>query len=133
MEIHQLVGDENIYIFGEDSDTVIRRYAEHSYVSAAYYEADERLKEAVDFLTGSEMTAVGDRACLERLQHELLSKDWFMTFPDFDAYVQTKEQMYEDYEDRSAWAKKMLINISKAGYFSSDRTIRQYAEEIWKL
>ena len=133
VEIHQLVGDENIYIFGEDSDTVIRRYAEHSYVSAAYYEADERLKEAVDFLTGSEMTAVGDRACLERLQHELLSKDWFMTFPDFDAYVQTKEQMYEDYEDRSAWAKKMLINISKAGYFSSDRTIRQYAEEIWKL
>lgn len=133
VEIHQLVGDDNIYIFGDGSDTVIRRYEDRSYQPRTYYESDPRIREAVDFITGKELLALGDKECLERLQHELLSKDWFMTFPDFASYVETREAMYRDYEDRSAWAKKMLINISKAGFFSSDRTIDQYNKEIWKL
>ncbi|MBQ8639181.1 MAG: glycogen/starch/alpha-glucan phosphorylase [Lachnospiraceae bacterium] len=133
VEIHQLVGDENIYIFGDDSDTVIKRYQDWSYRSREYYEADQRIRAAVDFITSEEVLAVGCRENLERLQKELLNKDWFMTFPDFDSYVKTRERMYDDYEERMEWAKKTLINISKAGYFSSDRTISEYNKEIWKL
>ena len=133
VEIHELVGDDNIYIFGESSETVIRRYAEGSYCSRSYYEADPDLKKAVDFIISPAMTAAGSVEHLERLYNELLNKDWFMTFPDFKAYCQAREQALSDYENRTAWARKMLINISKAGYFSSDRTIEEYVKDIWHL
>ena len=132
VEIADLVGKDNIYIFGEDSETVIDRYAEGSYVSRDYYEKDAALKEAVDFIVGKEMMAVGDKEHLTRLYNELLNKDWFMTFPDFEDYIATREKAYHDYNDRMAWAEKMLVNIAKAGFFSSDRTIEQYDREIWK-
>ncbi|MDO5426210.1 MAG: glycogen/starch/alpha-glucan phosphorylase [Eubacteriales bacterium] len=133
VEIHDLVGDENIYVFGDSSETVIRRYQEGTYSSRSYYEQNPAIKAAVDFLLSEEMLAVGCRENLERLSNELLNKDWFMTFPDFEAYCQRKDQAFEDYTDRMAWAKKMLVNISKAGYFSSDRTILEYNRDIWKL
>lgn len=133
VEMHQFVGDDNIYIFGESSEEVIKHYEKADYVSRSYYENDANIKRAVDFIVSDEMMAVGCRENLERLYNELLNKDWFMTLPDFEDYVATKERIYADYEDRMAWAKKMLINISKAGFFSSDRTIAQYNEEIWKL
>lgn len=132
VEIAELVGKENIYIFGEDSETVIQRYADGSYVSKDYYEKDAKLKEAVDFIVGEEMMAVGDKEHLTRLYNELLNKDWFMTFPDFEDYIATRERAYQEYNDRMAWAEKMLVNIAKAGFFSSDRTIAQYEKEIWK-
>ena len=132
VEIADLVGKDNIYIFGEDSETVIDRYAKGSYVSRDYYEKDAALKEAVDFIVGKEMMAVGDKEHLTRLYNELLNKDWFMTFPDFEDYIATREKAYHDYNDRMAWAEKMLVNIAKAGFFSSDRTIEQYDREIWK-
>lgn len=132
VEIADLVGKDNIYIFGEDSETVIDRYAQGSYVSRDYYEKDTALKEAVDFIVGREMMAVGDEEHLTRLYNELLNKDWFMTFPDFEDYIATREKAYHDYNDRMAWAEKMLVNIAKAGFFSSDRTIEQYDQEIWK-
>jgi len=132
VEISDLVGKENIYVFGEDSDTVIKRYEEGSYSSKDYYNKDEMLKEAVDFIVSEELLSVGDKEHLERLYHELLEKDWFMTFPDFADYVAVKEKMFADYADRRSWAKKMLINISKAGFFSSDRTIAEYDRDIWK-
>ena len=132
VEIADLVGKDNIYIFGEDSETVIDRYAQGSYVSRDYYEKDTALKEAVDFIVGREMMAVGDKEHLTRLYNELLNKDWFMTFPDFEDYIATREKAYHDYNDRMAWAEKMLVNIAKAGFFSSDRTIEQYDREIWK-
>ena len=133
VEIADLVGKENIYTFGEDSETVIARYERGDYCSRAYYEADEELRRAVDFIVSDEVRRVGDDEALYRLYYELLNKDWFMTFPDFKAYVETREKAYADYEDRSAWARKMLVNISKAGFFSSDRTIAQYNKDIWKL
>ncbi len=133
VEIHQLVGDENIYVFGASSDTVISRYADGSYQAKAYYEADPELKEAVDFITGEEMMKVGSKEHLERLSNELLNKDWFMTFPDFKEYVKVKNQAITDWMDRRNWAKKMLKNISQAGFFSSDRTIAEYNRDIWKL
>ena len=132
VEIADLVGKDNIYIFGEDSETVIDRYAKGSYVSRDYYEKDTALKKAVDFIVGREMMAVGDKEHLTRLYNELLNKDWFMTFPDFEDYIATREKAYHDYNDRMAWAEKMLVNIAKAGFFSSDRTIEQYDREIWK-
>lgn len=132
VEIADLVGKDNIYIFGEDSETVIDRYAQGSYVSRDYYEKDTALKEAVDFIVGREMMAVGDEEHLTRLYNELLNKDWFMTFPDFKDYIAIREKAYHDYNDRMAWAEKMLVNIAKAGFFSSDRTIEQYDQEIWK-
>lgn len=132
VEIAGLVGKDNIYIFGEDSETVIDRYAKGSYVSRDYYEKDAALKEAVDFIVGKEMMAVGDKEHLTRLYNELLNKDWFMTFPDFEDYIATREKAYHDYNDRMAWAEKILVNIAKAGFFSSDRTIEQYDREIWK-
>ena len=132
-EIAELVGDENIYVFGEDSQTVIDRYERGDYCSKDYYDKDADLKKAVDFLVSDEMMKVGSKENLERLYNELLNKDWFMTFPDFEDYCKTKEKAYADYEDKKAWAKKMLVNISKAGFFSSDRTIKQYNDEIWHL
>ena len=133
VEIHQLVGDENIYIFGDDSETVVERYKEKSYVSKDYYTKNKAIKEAVDFIIGDEMMKLGDKVRLERLFKELTGKDWFMTFPDFDDYVETREKAYADYENSLEWAEKMLVNIAKAGYFSSDRTIAQYNKDIWKL
>ena len=133
VEIAELVGDENIYVFGEDSQTVIDRYERGDYCSKDYYDKDADLKKAVDFLVSDEMMKVGSKENLERLYNELLNKDWFMTFPDFEDYCKTKEKAYADYEDKKAWAKKMLVNISKAGFFSSDRTIKQYNDEIWYL
>ena len=133
VEIAELVGDENIYVFGEDSQTVIDRYERGDYCSKDYYDKDADLKKAVDFLVSDEMMKVGSKENLERLYNKLLNKDWFMTFPDFEDYCKTKEKAYADYEDKKAWAKKMLVNISKAGFFSSDRTIKQYNDEIWHL
>ena len=133
VEIHDLVGEDNIYIFGESSEEVIEHYEKADYVSKDFYEADPELKAAVDFLVGEEMLAVGSEEHLTRLYNELLNKDWFMTFLDFKSYVKTKNQAFKDYEDRTAWAKKMLVNIAKAGFFSSDRTIEEYNRDIWHL
>ncbi len=133
VEIAELVGDGNIYTFGESSDIVIARYERGDYVSRDYYEKDENIKRAVDFIISDKMLSVGKKENLERLYNELLKKDWFMTFPDFADYVKTKDLAIREFEDRKAWAKKMLINISKAGFFSSDRTIEQYNKDIWKL
>ncbi len=133
VEIHELVGDDNIYIFGDSSETVIERYKKANYCSKDYYDADPAIKEAVDFIISKKMLAVGDKENLERLYKELLTKDWFMTFPDFKAYCEAKEKAFADYEDRTLWARKMLVNISQAGYFSSDRTIGEYDRDIWKL
>ena len=129
----QALLNDNIYIFGDSSDTVVERYAQGSYHAAKYYNENAAIKEAVDFITGEELKAIGDKDRLERLFNELVSKDWFMTFPDFDEYVKTREQAYADYENREEWVQKMLVNIAKAGYFSSDRTIEEYNRDIWKL
>ncbi len=133
VEIAELVGEDNIFIFGEDSQTVIDRYARGDYNPRAYYENNETIRRAMDFIVSDEMMAVGNRENLERLYNELLNKDYFMTFPDFDSYVEAKEEIYRAYEDQRMWANRMLMNISKAGFFSSDRTIEQYNKEIWKL
>lgn len=133
VEIHQLVGDENIYIFGKSSEEVIAHYEKADYVSKDIYESDAAIKEMVDFIVGKEMLQIGCKENLSRLHQELIGKDWFMTLLDINDYIETKDKAFADYEDRMAWAKKMLVNISEAGYFSSDRTIRQYNEEIWKL
>ena len=133
VEIHQLVGDENIYIFGDTSGEVIARYKKGDYCAEDYYERDADIRRAIDFITGPEMLSVGSREHLERLKNELIHKDWFMTLPDFRDYLAKKEQACGDYEDRMSWARKMLYNISKAGYFSSDRTIEEYNRDIWKL
>ena len=133
VEIHALVGDENIYIFGDDSDTVVERYKNGSYNAKQYYTENPTLKKAVDFIIGEELAEIGDKIRLERLYKELTTKDWFMTFPDFERYVEARECAYTDYENRMAWAEKMLVNIAQAGYFSSDRTIAEYNQDIWKL
>lgn len=133
VEIHELVGDDNIYIFGESSDDVIAHYNNNDYDAGKYYNNDEIIKNAVDFLISEEMTSIGQAEKLHRLHHELISKDWFMSLLDLKAYIQTKDQAYNDYEDRLAWAKKSLINIANAGYFSSDRTIAEYNNDIWHL
>ena len=133
VEIHALVGDENIYIFGDDSDTVVERYKNGSYNAKQYYTENPTLKKAVDFIIGEALAEIGDKICLTRLYKELTTKDWFMTFPDFERYVEARECAYTDYEKRMAWAEKMLVNIAQAGYFSSDRTIAEYNQDIWKL
>ena len=133
VEIHQLVGDDNIYIFGDSSDVVVKRYENGDYVAEDYYKKDKDIKAAVDFITSDTLLKAGCKENLQRLQKELINKDWFMTFPDFQDYVEKKEKAFKDYEDRKTWAKKMLVNISKAGYFSSDRTIEEYNKDIWKL
>ncbi|MCQ2082804.1 MAG: glycogen/starch/alpha-glucan family phosphorylase [Lachnospiraceae bacterium] len=133
VEISDLVGEDNIYSFGESSDEVISRYARGDYNAHWYYENNERIKRAVDFIISNELLSVGDEWFLRRLHNELINKDWFMTFPDFEDYRNTRNKAYDDYCDLNTWAQKMLVNIAKAGFFSSDRTIRQYNEEIWKL
>ena len=133
VEMHQFVGDDNIYIFGESSEAVIEHYEKADYVSRDYYNSDAKIKRAIDFIVSDTVKKVGNAENLERLYNELLNKDWFMTLPDFESYVETKDRMLNDYEDRKAWAKKMLVNISKAGFFSSDRTIAEYNKDIWKL
>ena len=133
VEIAELVGKDNIFTFGESSETVIARYERGDYKSKDWYEKDKDLKAAVDFIVGKDMMKIGHKENLDRLYNELLSKDWFMTFPDFKDYLKTREEAYAAYTNRTEWAKKMLVNISKAGFFSSDRTIAQYNEEIWKL
>ena len=133
VEIAELVGEDNIYVFGEDSETVIARYERGDYCSKDYYEKDKDLKKAVDFIVSDELMAVGCKENLERLYNELLNKDWFMTLLDLEDYIKVKDQMFEDYKDREKWQKMMLVNIAKAGFFSSDRTIAQYNEDIWHL
>ncbi len=133
VEIHSLVGDNNIYIFGDDSKTVIDRYKNNSYISKEYYENNPKLKRAVDFITDGSLVKYGNKESLQRLQNELINKDWFMTFPDFESYSSVKEKAFADFEQREEWAKKMLVNISCAGYFSSDETIKRYNNDIWKL
>lgn len=133
VEIADLVGRENIYIFGESSDTVIAHYEKADYVSRDYYENDPQIKEAVDFIVSERLMQVGQRENLERLYHELLNKDWFMTLLDYRDYAAKKEEIYKAYENRREWAKKMLVNTAKAGFFSSDRTIAEYDKDIWKL
>lgn len=133
VEIHELVGDDNIYIFGEKSEQVIEHYAKADYVSKKFYESDPVIKEAVDFIVSDEVMKVGCKENLERLYNELLNKDWFMTLLDLKDYIATKDQMFADYEDKQKWKKMMLTNIAKAGFFSSDRTIAEYNRDIWKL
>ncbi len=131
VEIHELVGDDNIFVFGASSEEVIKHYENADYVSKDFYEKDETIKEAVDFITSKELLAIGHEENLTRLQNELLNKDWFMTLLDFKAYTKKKEEALKAYEDRKTWAKKMIVNIAKAGYFSSDRTIAEYNNDIW--
>ena len=131
VEIAELVGSENIYIFGKDSDTIIDLYDKAGYVSADYYNGDENIKRAVDFIVSDEVKALGNEERLARLHHELISKDWFMTLIDLAEYIEVKEQVFADYEDQDLWNKKVVHNIAKAGFFSSDRTIAQYNEDIW--
>ena len=134
VEIAQQVGQDNIYIFGQTSDQVIRRYSKGDYIAREWYEGDPNIRRAIDFLTSDQMVEIGSREHLERLQNELKGKDWFQTLPDFNAYVVRKQQAMADYAaDPSEWQKKCLINIAKAGYFSSDRTIADYNQEIWHL
>ncbi len=133
VEIHELVGDDNIYIFGKDSHTVIEHYAKADYVSQEYYEKSPVIKEAVDFIVSEQVMAVGNKENLERLYKELLKKDWFMTLLDLEEYIAVKDRMLADYENHQKWKKMMLVNIAKAGFFSSDRTIAEYNRDIWKL
>ena len=133
VEIHELVGDDNIYIFGQDSDTVIEHYAKADYVSKDYYKKSPVIKEAVDFIISKQALKVGHKENLKRLHDELLKKDWFMTLLDLEEYIEVKDRMLADYEDRGKWGRMMLTNIAKAGFFSSDRTIAEYNRDIWKL
>lgn len=133
VEINELVGDDNIYIFGEKSEAVIEHYAKADYVSKEYYDKSPVIKEAADFIISKKVLAKGNKENLQRLYKELLSKDWFMTFLDLEDYIETKDRMFKDYEDRQKWKKMMLVNIAKAGFFSSDRTIAEYNRDIWKL
>ena len=133
VEIHQFVGDDNIYIFGAKSDEVIAHYEKSDYRPSDYYTKNPMIQKAVEFITGPQMMEIGKKENLERLSSELKKKDWFMTFLDLEDYIRTKERALEDYADRKTWAKKMLANISNAGFFSSDRTIREYNQDIWKL
>lgn len=133
VEIHQFVGDDNIYIFGESSESIIEHYAKGDYSSEKIYDTDPEIAKLVDFIISKELFAVGDKKSLIRLYMEIVTKDWFMTLIDIKDYIRVKEQVFADYEDRQKWAEKMLVNISKAGFFSSDRTIAQYEEDIWKL
>ena len=133
VEIHELVGDDNIYIFGEKSEKVIELYDTASYCSADIYDNDPMVEELVDFIISKDLIRIGDPVNLGRLYKEIVGKDWFMALLDVKDYIKTKEQMLEDYEDETAWAKKMLVNIAKAGFFSSDRTIAEYNRDIWHL
>ena len=131
VEIAELAGAENIYTFGKDSESIIKLYETAGYVSKEYYENDKDIKRAVDFILNSAVVKLGNKTRLERLYNELLNKDWFMTLIDFNAYVDAKEQILADYEDQDSWNEKVVQNIAKAGFFSSDRTIAQYNADIW--
>ncbi len=133
VEIHRLVGDDNIFIFGISADEVIEHYKRADYVSREYYEKSPVIKEAVDFIIGEECLAVGHKRHLTRLYNELLNKDWFMTLIDLESYIAKKDEIFAAYEDRRRWKKMMLENIAHAGFFSSDRTIREYNNDIWHL
>ena len=133
VEIHELVGNDNIFVFGASSDEVIEHYAKADYVARDFYEKNPAIKAAIDFITSEEVLKVGEKENLERLQHEIISKDWFMTLLDFDSYKEKKEEALRAYVDQKTWAKKTLVNIAKAGYFSSDRTIEEYNRDIWHL
>ena len=133
VEIHELVGNDNIFVFGASSDEVIEHYAKADYVARDFYEKNPAIKAAIDFITSEEILKVGEKENLERLQHEIISKDWFMTLLDFDSYKEKKEEALKAYADQKTWAKKALVNIAKAGYFSSDRTIEEYNRDIWHL
>ena len=133
VEIHQLVGDNNIYKFGKSSEVVIEHYAKADYVSKDYYKNSPVIKEAVDFIVSDATLKIGHKEQLERLYNELLNKDWFMTLLDLEEYIEVKDKMFADFEDRGKWRRMMLVNIAKAGFFSSDRTIAEYNRDIWKL
>ena len=133
VEIHQLVGDDNIYIFGEKSEKVIKLYETSGYCSADIYDNDPEVEELVDFIVSKDLLRIGDPVNLGRLYKEIVGKDWFMALLDLKDYIRTKERMLADYEDAGAWEKKMLVNIAKAGFFSSDRTISEYNRDIWHL
>ena len=133
VEIHQLVGEENIYVFGKSSQEVITHYRNNDYKAVEYYTEDEEIRTLVDFIISPQMLKIGDPWLLLELHAELIRKDWFMTLLDVKEYIQKKEEIFADYEDRIEWAKKMLVNIAKSGYFSSDRTISEYNKDIWKL
>ena len=133
VEIHELVGDDNIYIFGISADEVIKHYKKADYVSKDYYKKSPVIKEAVDFIVSKECLKVGHKENLERLYKELLNKDWFMTLIDLESYIAKKDEIFADYENRDKWKRMMLTNIAKAGYFSSDRTINEYNRDIWHL
>ena len=133
VEIHEAVGDDNIFVFGASSEEVIGHYAKGDYVARDYYENNPAIHAAIDFITGDAMLKVGQKENLERLKNELINKDWFMTLLDFDSYKETKERALQAYTDEKEWAKKTLVNIAKAGFFSSDRTIEEYNRDIWHL
>ena len=133
VEIHELVGNDNIFVFGASSDDVIEHYIKADYVAKDFYEKNPSIKAAIDFITSDEILKVGQKENLERLQHEIISKDWFMTLLDFDSYKEKKEEALKAYTDQKTWAKKALVNIARAGYFSSDRTIEEYNNDIWHL
>ena len=133
VEIHELVGDENIYIFGEKSEEVIRLYDTASYCSKDIYEKDPVVEELVDFIISKDLIRTGDPVNLGRLYKEIVSKDWFMALLDLKDYIKTKEKALDDYENEMEWSKKALVNIAKAGYFSADRTIAEYNQDIWHL
>ncbi len=133
VEIHELVGDDNIYIFGEKSEKVIAHYEKADYVAKDFYKKSKTIREAVDFITSKEILKAGNKTRLVRLQKELINKDWFMTLLDLEDYIATKDRMFEDYQNEEKWKRMMLVNIAKAGFFSSDRTIAEYDRDIWKL
>lgn len=133
VEIAEAVGKESIYLFGETSEQVIDRYAKQDYCARNYYEQDSVIKQAVDFIVSDQMKAIGDETSLYRLYHELLNKDWFMTLLDLKAYITCKDQVFHEFEDRTAWGKKMLINIANCSYFSADRAVQEYGKHIWNL
>ena len=133
VEIAELVGEQNIYTFGESSEQVIAHYQNHDYISKKIYKQDPHIKQCVDFIVSKELCSIGSRKILRQLQQELINKDWFMTLLDLNAYIAEKDRCLADYEKHEEWTKKMLVNIAKAGFFSSDRTIAQYNQDIWKL
>ena len=133
VEIHDLVGEENVYIFGQPSEKVMELYDTASYRPGDYYGVDEEITQLVDFIISPTLMRLGDPENLARLYKDMSRKDWFMALLDVKDYIQTKERALADYEDRAAWAKKMLVNIAKAGYFSSDRSVAEYERDIWKL
>jgi starch phosphorylase len=133
VEIAELVGEDNIYIFGESSEEVIAHYENKDYISKDYYEKDEEIRKMVDFIVSNTLMKIGKKENLERLYNEILNKDWFMTLLDIKEYIEKKEEIIADYENREKWAKMMIENISRAGYFSSDRTILEYNQDIWNV